>query len=132
MTKLYLQTNEKWSDEITNYPFLCELNEDINNLGLLDLNGKHYCVCRLNYKENTGLVELITLKEEPEDMLYEDEITCPYCGDEHSDSWEMADDDSHYECGTCGGIFSYQRDVEVTYNSSPVSPPEALAVSAKE
>ena len=53
-----------------------------------------------------------------------DEITCPWCGHEESDSGENDDSDDEYECGECGGIFSYERDVTVTYSSERVSPPE--------
>jgi len=53
-----------------------------------------------------------------------DEITCPWCGYEDGNSGECDDSDDEYECGQCGGIFSYERDVIVTYSSERVSPPE--------
>ena len=43
------------------------------------------------------------------------EVTCPYCDLEFSDSWKMSDEDD-YECG-CGKTFSYAREVSVTYTS---------------
>lgn len=46
---------------------------------------------------------------------YTDEITCPYCGHEESDSWEHGDEDDSFECGNCGRIFSYVRHTKVTY-----------------
>lgn len=46
----------------------------------------------------------------------EDEITCPWCGYEHEDSWEMADE-GRVDCDDCGKPFEYQRDIEVTYSS---------------
>lgn len=45
------------------------------------------------------------------------EITCPWCGYEFSDSWEYGDDDDACECPDCGKLFSYTRDIEVTYTS---------------
>lgn len=45
------------------------------------------------------------------------EIVCPWCGYEHSDSWECADSDDEFECAECGKPFSYTREVEVTYTS---------------
>jgi len=53
-----------------------------------------------------------------------DEITCPWCGYEDQNSGECPDDDDQNECGNCGGIFSYEREVTVTYSSSRVTAPE--------
>jgi len=44
---------------------------------------------------------------------YTNEIVCPYCGAEFSDSWEFGDDDFP-ECD-CGKKFISRRDIEVTY-----------------
>lgn len=49
-----------------------------------------------------------------------DEITCPWCGYEQMDSYEMSDSDDECECGNCEKIFSYERHIEVTYSSSRV------------
>lgn len=46
-----------------------------------------------------------------------DEIVCPHCGREQSDSWEWADSDDDAECGHCGGRFHYERNITVTYSS---------------
>jgi hypothetical protein len=51
------------------------------------------------------------------DTNYTDEITCPYCGDVQSDSWEFPDDGVHC-CDECDNNFSYVRDVSVTYSTS--------------
>lgn len=53
-----------------------------------------------------------------------DNITCPWCGYEDTDSWESAEEDDKSECPDCGGIFAYTRSVSVTYTSERVSPPE--------
>ena len=49
-----------------------------------------------------------------------DEVTCPYCGYVHSDSWEMADSDDLYMCPDCGNKFSYERNISVTYSSQKI------------
>jgi hypothetical protein len=49
------------------------------------------------------------------DTRYTRELTCPYCGCEAGDSWEVSGDDGDYECGDCGETFLYSRHVEVTY-----------------
>jgi len=51
------------------------------------------------------------------DFTNTDEIVCPYCGHEKSDSWEMADQEDSYECGDCGETFSYVRNISVSYTS---------------
>jgi uncharacterized Zn-finger protein len=50
------------------------------------------------------------------DHEYTDEIVCPYCGAEFSDSWEFKDDDSP-ECEECGKKFISRRDISVSYTT---------------
>ena len=47
------------------------------------------------------------------DTDYTQEITCPHCGHECSDSWEMCE--GPRECSDCGNSYEVERDVEVTY-----------------
>jgi transposase-like protein len=49
---------------------------------------------------------------------YTDEIVCPYCGNEHTDSWEVKDDDGDFECHDCEQAFDYERVVTVEYCTS--------------
>ena len=51
---------------------------------------------------------------------YTNEIVCPHCGAEWSDSWECANDYGEEECDECEKKFSYNRDVEVTYSTSKI------------
>lgn len=51
------------------------------------------------------------------EQLATDEITCPWCGYELSDSWEYGDSDDAAECPECGKLFEYEREVDVTYTS---------------
>ena len=48
------------------------------------------------------------------------ELKCPYCGEEISDSWELIIDDGgyeEYECGECEKTFGYTCDHSVTFTS---------------
>lgn len=45
----------------------------------------------------------------------ESEVTCPWCGYEHSDSWEFSDGD--YDCADCEKPFGVSRDESVTYST---------------
>lgn len=54
----------------------------------------------------------------------EDEITCPYCGEEFGDSWECGSTGGEYtedceECPDCGKKFTWTRNIAVDYTSSP-------------
>jgi len=48
--------------------------------------------------------------------LFEDEITCPYCGFVFCDSCEKPLDGVQV-CDECGKKFSYERVIDVTYSS---------------
>jgi hypothetical protein len=49
------------------------------------------------------------------DHDYTDEIVCPYCGYEFSDSWEIGADSGEEECYECGEKFEFYRHIEVSY-----------------
>jgi len=95
---------------------------------LLIINNVAYTICSLSGKGNkfqTAYVERVKNQsvfvdgEEPEEQYETGSITCPYCGYENGDSWEADESDEHYECPNCGSYFSYEREVSVTYYSSP-------------
>jgi len=51
------------------------------------------------------------------DHEYTDEIVCPNCGYELSDSWEMPDS-GEYDCCECQSKFEFERDIEITYKTT--------------
>jgi predicted RNA-binding Zn-ribbon protein involved in translation (DUF1610 family) len=62
--------------------------------------------------------KLSSQKKGKRDHEFTDEIVCPWCGHEISDSWEVEADDGDYECPECGNEFCYCREVSVTYSTS--------------
>lgn len=48
-----------------------------------------------------------------------DEVVCPYCGQESSDSWEL-DDDGVTECYGCDKKFNYTKNISVDYSTSKI------------
>jgi uncharacterized Zn-finger protein len=56
---------------------------------------------------------------------YTDEVTCPYCGYEHKDSWELGHNRTdntvvpHGEmnCASCNRRFKWERQVFVEYST---------------
>lgn len=57
------------------------------------------------------------MKEEPEeiDTEYTNNIICPYCGNEDTESYEYHNNDGETNCNYCGEEFYYRRDIEITY-----------------
>ena len=48
------------------------------------------------------------------------EIVCPYCGNEFSDSWEYSSSDEQIgliECGECEKSFYANRNITITYST---------------
>ena len=90
--------------------------------------------CDKEFKEGTGVLDSYSNKEyfcseecddhfhliSDKEISLEEEIVCPYCGYEHSDSFEAEDEDDDFECSRCGRVFSVYREYhDVTYTSTP-------------
>jgi DNA-directed RNA polymerase subunit RPC12/RpoP len=56
------------------------------------------------------------------DTDYKDFIICPYCGEKHEDSWEIAMNDSEgeYECLNCGKKFKWEVHTITDYSTSKI------------
>jgi len=52
------------------------------------------------------------------DTSYTDQITCPWCGYEETDSFEI--DDGEFECNECSKPYMVSHDVHVTYSTSKI------------
>lgn len=51
---------------------------------------------------------------------YENQIKCPYCDWEDSDSWEFDESEGVVTCGGCEKEFNVTREIEVTYSTSRI------------
>ena len=64
---------------------------------------------------------IITSDDYPEvfDHEFTNEIVCPYCGYEFTDSWEFNDtrDEQHVECCECGKEFLLYVNISVDYTT---------------
>lgn len=105
-----------------------EVNKNIDIDDVLRIRGELYYVCIRSKKDCVIVRKLnvLALNEEPEDLFDKNEIQCPYCESEMSDSWEMPDEDNDYECPFCHSHFAYVREVSVTYTSCPISKSEHI------
>lgn len=127
----YVGWNEKGN-------FLFEIAaEDFDLTGSFEVNGKLYTAHSFHHLEKEACISEINIKSNEEianwwnEVLAEDEITCPYCGDPFQDSWECPEEEENEECETCGGIFAYQRETTVSYSSQPVRSPNPIKYEAK-
>ncbi len=111
----------------TNAKPMIEVDKDIDVNEVLRIRGELYYVC-IKSKDYVVVRKLnvLALNEEPEDLFNQNEIKCPYCESEMSDSWEMPDEDGDYECPFCHSHFSYVREVSATYTSCPISKSEHI------
>lgn len=50
---------------------------------------------------------------------FTDEIICPHCGEEWSDSWEL-DDGGVLECYACEEEFTYNRNITIDYSTNKI------------
>ena len=98
---------------------VCEI-KTVNSMpdGLVRITGKLARVCMLS--EDNFYIEFIESMPKKDEIDFSINITCPHCGNENTDSWDASDSDDEHYCDTCGSVFSYERNVEVTYSSSVI------------
>lgn len=108
---------------------LFEINED-DIADVLLFNGRYYRVCMTSPKHGVIGVEETYYNVAGEEYFREQYITCPYCGHQNQDSWEVSGDDGETDCGACGSTFSYERIVDVSYSTSPIKATEVKTVIA--
>jgi hypothetical protein len=123
--KLYDLDNGPWHDKIEAYPELGEIRDgDVSGFdGLIEIEGVYYSVSRVqNGALGVRKANHISLKGLPHNGMHQ--ITCPYCSCEDQNSWEALDSEDDRVCGRCNAVFSMEREVYVTYDTKPVTPPE--------
>jgi len=131
-TKLYNISNWcKQGIEVEDYPYIGEIDIDLSISVVVKINKNYYVPEVLNPSKNSAGVRKIEINLEPEDKDYTENLTCPYCGYEDRDSWELSDDDDEHQCGRCCATISFQRQVTVEYNSSAKTPPEIVKAKWK-
>jgi hypothetical protein len=90
-------------------------------------SGKTYVVGQISPTDGIAVCREITIGE-GEDKDYESKIICPYCGYADQASLEAGDSEENRECGVCGGVFSFYREVTVEYSTSPVAKPTIVDI----
>ena len=113
--------NDRNTADLKRNYYLFETDDEVRIQEPFKYNGKYYTARGLRPQEGLALVEQFYPNPEPEEMWGENNITCPYCGEENIDSFEMPNSEDEHECSECGSKFSYERVVDVTYTMTPVS-----------
>ena len=123
----YLLTD--WEDmrifKILSIPEDIDLWENI-----IDLDGKLYAI----YWQQGNKYQIRELEKfdvEERENWGEEEITCPVCGFEFSDSWEF-EDCGEITCGACGSELEWNRMVEVSYSTVVTKINEPIKLGEEE
>lgn len=97
---------------------ICEINS-INEFpeGLVYIQGKLAKCCSIHSKNDVLTIEYVEEPFNQDEIFKHNEIKCPYCGTETSDSWEYSDDGEEI-CSVCGSEYSYERVVDVSYTTT--------------
>ena len=112
--------------------YLGETDQVIEFGVLLKFNSRYYRCLALNPKENALYVRFVDFWiPEDKDSYTNDYLTCPYCGYEDHDSFELPDEDDEYECPQCGSTLKYHREIGVSYDVEVVEGKEPLKVEFK-
>ena len=116
--KIYKNEDSNFFD--TDYDVITPIFETKEPLemGPFGVDDKLYSVCVIDFKNDAAFVKKLKLINE--ETMCEDQITCPSCGNQNLDSWEMHDDGKEV-CDYCYATFRYQREVIVEYDTKLLS-----------
>lgn len=112
--------------------YLGETDQEIEFGVLLKVNNMYYRCSALKAEEDSLYVRFVDFQVPQEGDTYTDDyLTCPYCGYEDHDSFELPDEDDEYECPQCGSTLKYHREISVSYDVEVVEGKEPLKVEFK-
>ncbi|MRS25818.1 hypothetical protein [Bacillus sp. RIT694] len=111
---------ELWFDENKEAEVIKVVKCDLAISANIMIDGKVYHVCAKYPQNNLIGVREIQLQSTPEEVEYEEYLTCPYCGEKDIDAWERSQDNDKIDCSTCGSEIEYSREVEITYSTKPI------------
>jgi hypothetical protein len=130
--RFYNREGYKWldADPLAKCAKLFEADGEFHPGDVLEFGGKRWTVGMTSADYCT--VTEIPMREVEEDAeeCYEDEITCPYCGYKDDNSFERGESEGEHECGRCSAVFSFEREVSVTYSTKLVKMPEVRQIEA--
>lgn len=95
------------------------------------IGNRYYHVCYINPAKGEVGVEEIKFKDVIENIEYEEEFICPYCGEVYEDAWEL-DSKGVIKCPSCSSDLEYQKDCIVTYSVYPKNKAEIKVLQERE
>ena len=117
-----------WFDEDFTPQIIKELDFE-PEIGLnLEIDNKVYHVCSLSHGKKMAGANVIEFNEEVEEEEYHDDFKCPYCGHINNDAFEL-EDEGETECGHCGSLLEYNREITISYSVTPKKKNEAIKIS---
>lgn len=91
--------------------------------------GKFYALRSSISSKDVGQVKEITVDLENTEENYESQLKCPVCGWEDQNSWEISDDEGETECGRCGAVLEFIRNITIDYCTTVKSVPTIMEVN---
>lgn len=105
------------SEKYTGAKLLAVTDQPFDFGGFVVIGEEQYLMRSCSPADNALLVEPCEINSEPGEEY--GEFTCPYCGYQDDDAWELSDD-GETQCGNCFSELKYERHVTVEYNVTPV------------
>ena len=126
-TKLYLRDSEQGiMSEASQHEYIGEMKDEFKIGHILKIKDKLYTCVQTSFNAE-ALFDPITFKdfEHCEELeTYEDAWTCPLCGYEDYDSYELDNSKIDYECPGCGAITKYEVEYTANYSVTLIQAPE--------
>ena len=122
ITKAFLVGNDYKDAEI-----LCEC-EELDLGDVIEHNGKRYAVYFTTNFDFSGIKEIDSEDQLDEDVYCDSMMKCPFCGYEDPQSYEHGDSEDEHECGRCSAVFSFEREISVSYMTRIVTPPKIVKI----
>jgi uncharacterized Zn-finger protein len=95
----------------------------------LKIDNKIYSVSIISYKDNcVGVHEINYIDNEDVEETDELEFTCPYCGYEYLDAFEL-EDEGEINCPRCDSELKFVKDVVVTYRVEPIKRKDIIKIN---
>ncbi len=125
--KIYdINSHSNWFDDITQCKMLgrTEADFEVGIHSVIKLKNKYYRIGLIDVKnEYCGVRKCKKFDITNEETSFKHLLTCPICGFEDNDSFELSDNDDEYQCA-CGAVLEIERDYEITYSAKVVQLPK--------
>ena len=94
---------------------ILETDKVLELYDVLKIKGQLYTIV-IEHRNGDITVEPFKFRKEVDDILIEDQATCPFCGA----IYRYLRDSGEYTCDVCGSDFSYSKFVTVEYHTKPI------------